>query len=307
MSERRPTPPLVALRAFDAAARLGSFREAAEELGVTPGAVSRHIKALEMRLGLRLFERFNRSVVLTADGRRLAQGVADAFERLESALEAVRPGRSRQLRISALPSLAGKWLSPRLHRFSEDNPDLDLIVFAEDRLADLSNGEADVALRYGEGPYPGQTARRLMSERLIPVCAPSLATARSMRTPADLLDAVLIHESWHDLPFADRMGWKAWFESAGVTEPRVQHLRGPMFSHSHLALEAALSGRGVALTSASLAADDLREGRLIQPVEHALTNNLAYWAVVLPERADEPKLRRFLSWIEAEAHVDPVK
>ena len=150
MSERRPTPPLVALRAFDSAARLGSFREAAEELGVTPGAVSRHIKALEMRLGLRLFERFNRSVVLTADGRRLAQGVADAFERLESALEAVRPGRSRQLRISALPSLAGKWLSPRLHRFSEDNPDLDLIVFAEDRIADLSNGEADVALRSGD-------------------------------------------------------------------------------------------------------------------------------------------------------------
>ena len=138
MSERRPTPPLVALRAFDAAARLGSFREAAEELGVTPGAVSRHIKALEMRLGLRLFDRFNRSVVLTADGRRLAQGVADAFERLEAALDAVRPGRSRQLRISALPSLAGKWLSPRLHRFSEENPDLDLIVFAEDRLADLS-------------------------------------------------------------------------------------------------------------------------------------------------------------------------
>ena len=132
MSERRPTPPLVALRAFDAAARLGRFREGADELGVTPGAVSRHIKALEMRLGLRLFDRFNRSVVLTADGRRLAQGVADAFERLESALEAVRPGRSRQLRISALPSLAGKWLSPRLHRFSEDNPDLDLIVFAED-------------------------------------------------------------------------------------------------------------------------------------------------------------------------------
>ena len=238
MSERRPTPPLVALRAFDAAARLGSFREAAEELGVTPGAVSRHIKALEMRLGMRLFDRFNRSVVLTADGRRLAQGVADAFERLESALEAVRPGRSRQLRISALPSLAGKWLSPRLHRFSEDNPDLDLIVFAEDRIADLSNGEADVALRYGEGPYPGQTSRRLMSERLIPVCAPSLAAARKVNTPADLLDVVLIHETWHDMPYADRMGWKAWFESAGVSDPRVNHLRGPVFSHSHLALEA---------------------------------------------------------------------
>ena len=149
MSERRPTPPLVALRAFDAAARLGSFREAAEELGVTPGAVSRHIKALEMRLGMRLFDRFNRSVVLTADGRRLAQGVADAFERLESALEAVRPGRSRQLRISALPSLAGKWLSPRLHRFSEENPDLDLIVFAEDPASSrvLWRGRVDAEIR----------------------------------------------------------------------------------------------------------------------------------------------------------------
>lgn len=304
MSERRPTPPLVALRAFDAAARHGSFREAAEELGVTPGAVSRHVKALEMRLGLRLFDRFNRSVRLTADGVRLAQGVADAFERLESALDAVRPGRSRQLRISALPSLASKWLSPRLHRFSEENPDLDLIVFAEDRLADLSHGEADVALRYGEGPYPGQTARRLLDERLIPVCAPSFAAARQLNRPADLLDVVLIHETWHDMPYADRLGWRAWFESAGVDDPRVHHLRGPHFSHSHLALEAALSGRGVALTSAPLAADDLREGRLIQPVDHALTNNLAYWAVVLPERADEPKLRRFLNWIAAESRPD---
>lgn len=301
MSPRRPTPPLVALRAFDAAARTGSFLQAAEELGVTPGAVSRHVKALEMRLGLRLFDRFNRSVRLTADGRRLASGVADAFERLETALEAVRPGRNRQLRISALPSLAGKWLSPRLHRFSEDNPDLDLIVFAEDRIADLSNGEADVALRYGEGPYPGQTARRLMSERLIPVCAPSLAAARKVNEPADLLEVVLIHESWHDMPYADRMGWPAWFRSAGVDDGRLDHLRGPVFSHSHLALEAALSGRGVALTSSVFAADDLREGRLIQPVDHALTNDLAYWAVVLPERADEPKLRRFMAWIEAEA------
>ncbi len=161
-----------------------------------------------------------------------------------------------------------------------------------------------MALRYGEGPYPGQVARRLVNERLIPVCAPSFAAARRLNQPSDLLDVVLIHETWHDMPYANRMGWKAWFESAGVEDPRVNHLRGPHFSHSHLALEAALSGRGVALTSAPLAADELREGRLIQPVDHALTNDLAYWAVVLPERADEPKLRRFLNWIVAESRPD---
>ena len=292
--------PLNALRVFEAAARTGSFLKAAGELSITPGAVSRHIKRLEAELGVRLFERFNRAVRLTDRGAELARGVREGLLRIVESVERVRPASDGPVVVSTTISIAGRWLTPRLQHFLDANPDVEVTVTVADRSVDLATEPVDVALRFGRGPFPGLHAERLIRNRIFPVCSPALAEELQLRAPADLGRAVLFREV---LPSGWREPeWTDWFAAAGIAGSVGR--RGPTFSNTFLALEAAKSGRGVVLTHEALVLEDLASGQLVRPFEHVLESPYSYWIVCLPERAQQPPIRRFRRWLLERARAD---
>ena len=289
--------PLNALRVFDAAARHGRFDKAAEELNVTAGAVSRQIKALEADLGVRLFDRFNRAVRLTEAGERLAAGVSDGLLRIEQAVGRVRARPDGPLVVSVLHSLAMRWLVPRLGEFYQRHPGAEIVVSASDRPVDLAR-DADVAIRYGPGPYPGFRADRLLPGELIPVCHPRLVQ-EGLKTPADLARAMLLHDD-DFLPEEPR--WPHWLAMVGAQG--VDGARGQRFSNTYLQLEAALTGTGVALAHWPYVIDDLRAGRLVRPFRETIVGPYAFWLLSLPERAEQPAIRRFRAWLTGRAAQD---
>lgn len=292
--------PLNALRVFDAAASLGSFTLAAETLSITPGAVSRQIKALEAELGVRLFDRFNRAVRLTEAGARLAEGVADALGRLEMVVERARPRADGPLVVSVLHSMAVKWLVPRLHRYQERYPGAEILISAADRTVDLAREPVDVAIRYGMGPFPGLDAQQLIRNVMFPVCSPTLLERKPAPwTPADLNQFQLLHD---DNLRADEPDWPKWLARAGGHA--VDGRRGLRFSNTYLSLEAAMSSQGVVLAHEALVIDDLASGRLARPFDNLVITDFYYFAVCLPERADEPKIRRFRAWLAEQARAD---
>jgi LysR family glycine cleavage system transcriptional activator len=293
--------PLNALRVFDAAARLGSFTAAAEALSITPGAVSRQIKALEAELGVRLFDRFNRAVALTETGERLAEGVAEGLDTLEAAVERARPRTDAPLVISVLHSMAVKWLVPRLHRFQERYPGIEVLVSASDRTVDLGREAVDVAIRYGHGPFPGLDAQRLIRNVMFPVCSPTLLQREPPPWSADHFARIqFLHD---DNVREDEPNWSSWLAQVGIAGVDVR--RGARFSNTYLAMEAAMSGRGVALTNACWVIDDLACGRLARPFgEAVMATDYAYFAVCLPERAGDPRIRRFRAWLAEQARAD---
>lgn len=321
MSDQRrlSTLPLGALRAFEAAARLNSFKTAAAELGVTPAAISHQIKGLEAHLGLGLFERLNRGLKLTASGARLAEAASETFARLEGVLGELEAGGqlagAAMLTISAAPTIAAKWLVPRLHRFQVANPRIDLRLQASDALVDLTNGAGvDVALRYGPGDYGADLlAEKLWPEgRIVAVCAPSLLASGPLDAPKDVLRHSLLRTA---VPatrqrlsrgLGDLAGWPAWLAAAGVMslEAAKKVKQGPLFGTSQLALEAAVMGRGLALVPEMVIADDLAAGRLIQPFSLGIPDIFAYWLVYAKARAEEARIRAFARWVRDEAQAN---
>jgi LysR family transcriptional regulator, glycine cleavage system transcriptional activator len=306
--------PLGALRAFESVARLGSFKLAAAELAVTPAAVSHQIAVLERHLGAQLFKRMNRAIAPTRRGAALALTVTDLFDRLSEALDAARVAdhkRRLTLFVSAVPSLAAKWLAPRLHRFRKHSPDLDLNVSANDALVDLLRDPGiDVALRYGAGPYadPGLHAELLWPPgELFPVCSPRLlAGDPPLRTPADLARHVLM---WSAMPpggmpaaAADR-GWPAWLAAAGANTADVLRAaaRAPSFSSTQLALEAAAAGEGIVLAPDILVAGDIASGRLVRPFDISIRDPFCFWLLFRADRAQEPRIDAWRRWIRDEA------
>ncbi|HYE00848.1 MAG TPA: transcriptional regulator GcvA [Alphaproteobacteria bacterium] len=298
--DRMPPPPLIALRSFEAAARRSSFLAAADELGVTPAAVSHQVKRLEQHLGVRLFHRSHRAVTLTPAGAGLAESLRDVFDRLNAALARTMGEGGTRIEVSALPSLAAKWLAPRLHRFAARHPDFEVRVDATDALADFGRQPVDIALRYGAGDYPGLHAEWLASAEVAPVCSPVLAAGR-LAEPADLLRHTLLH---FDSGQGDdrHMTWASWFAAAGVAGPVP---RGPVFNNFHLAQEAAAAGHGVALGLAGLVEADLAAGRLVRPFPIALPNRRAFWLVLPADWLRSPKLRAFVEWLRAERGDGP--
>jgi LysR family glycine cleavage system transcriptional activator len=294
--------PLNALRVFESAARTGSFLKAADELSITPGAVSRHIKRLEADLGVRLFQRFNRAVRLTDVGAELAKGVHDGLLRVLDSVERARPEADGPLVVSTTISIAGRWLTPRLQQFLDANPDIEVAVTVSDRAVDLATEGVDVALRFGRGPFPGLHAERLIRNRVFPVCSPALAGELGLRSPADLARAILFQEvlptGWIEPE------WTDWFAVCGLEAPVGR--RGPSFSNTFLALEAAKSGRGVVLTHEALVLDDLASGQLVRLFDQTLESPHSYWIVCLPERAHRPPVRRFRRWLIERAKADGV-
>jgi DNA-binding transcriptional LysR family regulator len=319
---RLATLPLGALRSFASAARLGSFKAAATELSVTPAAISHQVKALEAHLGIQLFERLNRALRLTAAGQHLAKVAQEAFGDIEAGLAELEAqgllGGRRSLTITAAPSFATKWLAPRLHRFQEAHPAIELRLLSGDALLDLTQAPAaDVALRYGSGAYgPEIHAERLWppTTELFPVCAPSLLARARLQQPADLLSLSLLRTASPGAPptaAATRAGktsrpvdgWALWFAAAGVPDADAAKAiaRGPLFGSSQPALEAAAAGRGIALTPAILVADDLAAGRLVRPFALGVPDPYAFWLAYAVKRADESRIRAFARWVREEA------
>lgn len=292
--ERR-LPSLNALRAFEAAARLGSFTAAGRALHVTPSAVSHQVRGLEEQLGLRLFERRPRALRLTPAGARAYAVSRDTFDRLARGLRRL-PARSRSLTVSVLPSFAAGWLLPRLPHFQADHPGIDLRLHATQEPADLQGGEADVAIRYGRGRYPGLRSERLLSDEAFPVCTPGLA--RGLQRPDDLRGMVLLHDEVRGA----HGGWAAWLAAAGAR--RVGAARGVRFSDARLLLQAALAGQGVALCRSVLVGDELASGRLVRPFGLALPSRYHYALVMPASAAARPEVRAFREFVVQEARAD---
>lgn len=291
--------PLNALRTFEAAARHQSFLKAADELAVTPGAVSRQIKALEIELGLRLFERFNRAVRLTPAGELLADGVRQGLNAMQAAVGEAQGARAGPLAVSVMHSLAARWLVPRVHDFQQRYPDIQVMIAASDLAADLVRDRIDIAIRYAVEPQPGLAATRLIATRMFPVCSPRLLEVQPLKAPGDLAQALLLSDVYVTPTEAT---WRHWLEAAGA--PEVDPTQGLQFSNTYLAIEAALAGRGVALAQEAMVVDELAAGRLVRPFDVAISGPHSHWILTLPEKADLPAIRRFRNWLIEQARRD---
>jgi LysR family glycine cleavage system transcriptional activator len=297
--ERRRLPPLNALRAFEAAARHLNFSRAADELSVTPGAVSQQIQNLEDYVGAALFKRTPKGLLLTDAAQTALPALREAFDRLAEAASLLTAAvDGRRLTLTAPPSLAAKWLVPRLGAFEQAHPQVDVWLQAGMELVDLTAGEVDVAIRYGSGRYPGLEVHRLMSETVIPVISPELHATTPLSSPEDLAGQVLLHDGSPDLDDSCP-DWPMWLAARGVKG--IDGSRGPRFNQSSLVIEAAVNGRGVALAKRTLAQADLEAGRLIAPLQIATQVDFAYYLVHPKAKGRLPQVKAFTSWIEGEA------
>ncbi|THD52264.1 transcriptional regulator GcvA [Phenylobacterium sp.] len=299
--ERRRLPPLNALRAFEAAARHLNFSRAADELSVTPGAVSQQIQNLEDYVGAALFKRTPKGLLLTDAAQTALPALREAFDRLAEAASLLTAAvDGRRLTLTAPPSFAAKWLVPRLGAFEQAHPLVDVWLSAAIELVDLQAGEVDVAIRYGAGRYPGLEVKRLFSETVIPVASPEHLAGKPLTTPADLANHILLHDGSPDLDDSCP-DWSMWLAARGLKT--IDGMRGPRFNQSSLVIEAAVNGRGVALAKRTLAQADLEAGRLIAPLQIATAVDFAYYLVHPKAKGRLPQVKAFVSWIEAQAEA----
>lgn len=299
-------PPLNALRVFEAAARHLSFSQAAEELGVTPGAVSQQIRIVEEFAGAPLFRRTGRQVLLSPAGEAVLPLLSKAFWEIGEAARLMRqPARRGRVMVSSAPSFAAKWLAPRLTDFQRAHPGIEVWVSADMAKVDFHTQDADFAVRYGRGDYEGLKADRLLSETVLPVCAPGLlAGPHGLKAPEDLAHHVLLHDGGpeHDPSCPD---WESWLKARGIKG--VDGIRGPRLAPSSLLIEAALAGRGVALAKRNIAAADLASGRLVAPfADGGVPIDFAYWLVWPKGRHLSKEVRAVMDWMKAEAGRDEV-
>ncbi|HXC12888.1 MAG TPA: transcriptional regulator GcvA [Stellaceae bacterium] len=297
-------PPLSALRAFEAAARHMSFSKAAEELFVTPAAISHQIHTLEQDLGVRLFHRLNRSIELSASGRVLLPGLVEAFAEIRASVRRLRAHNDTgSLTMTASPSFAAKWLVLRLHRFQERCAEIDVRISATDEVVDLTKGDFDIAIRYGSGHYPGLDVELLFTNEVFPACGPQLlAKGPPLRTPDDLRHHALIHDQAIERdPLVPT--WPMWLKAAGVKD--VPPTAGLSFNNMSLALDAAIAGHGVVLAYSTIAAADIAAGRLVRLFSLALPDQFAYYIVTALGALERPKVRAFRDWLREEADRQP--
>ena len=293
-------PPLDALHVFAVAARHLNFTSAAAELHRTQSAVSHRIKALETELGVPLFIRLTRRLELTPAGRALAQHMSQSLAEIARIIaEFDRHEGTQRLRVTALTSVASRWLTPRLPRFFDLCPEIEVQVIAEAQLLDLRAEGIDLAVRFGRGRYPHHSVSRLMTDRVLPVCSPKfLVEHGSVGTIAELLALPLVHDSGAEND-ESQSDWRSWLDQLGRLA--TPHLSGQRFSNAHLSIEAAVRGIGVALARFSLVADGLSDGTLVSPLPIATPTAYSYYIVALPESAVLPKAVSFCRWLRAEA------
>jgi LysR family glycine cleavage system transcriptional activator len=283
-------PPLNALRAFEAAGRHLSFTKAAAELYVTQAAISHQIKGLEDYLGLPLFRRLNRALLLTEEGQHYLTAVSQALDDLRKATEQLfQRDATGILTVSVLPSFAARWLVPRLGRFRQAYPDIEVRIAPSPEVVDFAQGDVDIAIRYGHGSYPGLSCDRFMSEDVFPVCSPELLRGKQpMAKPGDLKYHHLLHDE-------GLVEWRLWLLAAGVEG--IDLNRGTFFTDSSMLVQAAVAGQGVALGRSVLVEDEIAAGRLIRPFSLSLPVEYAYHIVYPETSAERPKIIAFRDWL----------
>ncbi|MCC4117402.1 transcriptional regulator GcvA [Aromatoleum toluclasticum] len=312
-------PPLNALRAFEVAARHLSFKLAAEELSVTPTAISHQIRGLEQDLGAPLFRRLTRALELTPEGEAMLPKLREAMSAIAESVETVRAMRPlSRLSVVAPPSFASRWLVPRLQRFAELHPQIELHLASATKAIDGRDaaglgiepltrhaGDGQLWIRFGTGAYPGYRSEMLLEPEYTAVCSPALLRAKiPLRQPSDLHRHNLIHDD--TVPDTrERPTWAEWLHSAGVTSVRAD--AGLHFSDSGLAIAAALDGLGVALVSKPLVAAEVTAGRLVVPFGISLRRRFAYYIVTPQAAVPRPNVVAFREWLLDEARRDAIR
>lgn len=282
--------PLNALHALDIVARKGALAPAAEELGVTPGAVSQHIRRAEERLGLQLFERTANGLVPTAHLRAVMPLLRAGFQALAEAGRTLKREDDRTLTLTVGNVFASRWLVWRMAKFADRHPEIELRLVVTGEMLDLTRSDIDCGIRFGRGDWPGTRAEPVGGTTFQPVCAPPLA--RQLTDPEQLAQLPLIRDE------STMLSWEAWWSAAGIEVP--PKLTGPVYSDPSLAFDAAISEQGVLLAVDMMSADSVSDGRLVRPFELPAENGTGYWLVTPEGRSLPPKVRIFRDWLAAE-------
>ena len=289
---KRALPPLNALRAFEATARLSSIQLAAREMNVTSSAVSQQVQNLERWIGFPLLERQARRLQPTPHGRAYLGAISAAFEQIVQATVDLEAGRAiRFICVTCTPGFAVQWLVPHLEVFQSLHPEIDVRIAASTRMVDLRAEDVDFAIRHGNGKYPGLVAERLLDDDLVPMLSPALnrgmLKGRKRLTPAGLPRLPILHIETRD-------DWQLWFAAQGI---EFDVRRGPLLIDTAIGVQAAIAGKGVILVRRSLVGDELAAGTLVAPFPDGIAKGSAYFLVYPPERISQPTLRAFRTWI----------
>ena len=296
MPELLPLPPLTAVRAFEAAARYGSFTRAAEELGMTQAAVSYQIKQLEDRAGVPLFRRQPRGVQLTPDGAQLAARAGEALEILRVAFAELRQTTEDTLVISVIAALAASVLGPRLWQFQAENPDIATRIDINQKQVNLEAGEASVAIRIGDGNWDGMRADHLMRPEITPMISPAYIDRHGPLTCLeDLLTAPRV--------VAGHPAWDRWYKAAGLTPPCTKNQHDKTMGSQIFEVQAAKAGQGVTLLTPTYYRQELASGELIQPFDIVVESGRPVWLVYAERRRNSPAIRAFRKWLLAEMQI----
>lgn len=283
-------PPLSTLRLFEAAGRLQSFKAAAEELYITPGAVSHGILKLERWLGAELFERGPKGVVLTAAGQEYLSFISEALSVIAVGTRRLpRYDSQTRVAVSAAPTFASRWLVPRLAAFREQHPEVSLTIDTSHRQVGLPADDVDLAIRMGRAPWAGLESTCLFVEKLVPVCSPAFFERRAQNGRIDLRQVPLLHVT------SVTEDWVAWLDSVGI--PDVDISNGHRFDEIHMAIAAAQAGLGVAIGRAPLIKPDLRAGRLITAGYPEVKATTSYWLVHVARGEMRPSVQAFWDWL----------
>ncbi|WP_374447976.1 LysR substrate-binding domain-containing protein [Providencia sp.] len=289
-----PVLPLLALRAFTEVAKHKSIKQAANFLGVTSGAVSQQIRLLEERVGVLLFVRSHHSMELTHAGQRVYPALLQAFEQIEGAMHVLENILQEQtITISTVPSFAASWLVPRLGKFTQLHPEIEVHIEASSTLVNLHQQRVDIAIRHGLGNYPNLVSEQLISPVLLPVMSPNFPINSVIETPQDCLNYPLLQDN-------DRMDWSLWLAAHGV-EYNEKAKRGSAFDDDYLLIRAAIAGQGLALVPKEYAMQEIAEKRLVQVLDKPWPAKFAYYLVMLPETIERPEIIKFINWIKTEA------
>lgn len=292
MPDLRKLPALSALRAFEAAARYDSFSRAAEEIHLTPGAISHQVRALEEELGLALFTRHGKRITITEQGQRFATTIRKALTEIASAAEALKiDAQQKRLTISALPSFAARWLAPRLWKFIDLHPDTEVILQSSSQLQDLARERIDVGIRFGVGHYPGMLVEKLMDDYYYPVVSPHYRDGRLPATPAALAECTLLRMDVEE-------SWQPWFDAAGITLPEPS--RGLRIEDASMLLRSASDGLGIALTRHAIALQEIASGDLARLFNIVVLCPNAYYFACVPEAMHKPQVQAFHGWLKQE-------
>jgi LysR family glycine cleavage system transcriptional activator len=302
--------PLTALKAFEATARHGSFKKAANELHVTTGAVSQQIKTLEDILGVKLFHRLHRGLEMTEAARAGLPKLTSGFSDIAEAMQYIRYFDAQDaLSVWVAPSFASKWLVPKLSHFNEQHPKIDVRISVSNAMIGRGQGgemvpaksfyqqDIDIGIFFGRGGFKDYRADKLFSVDLVPLCSPKLVNEgeHPLREPKDLIHHHLLHD---DTAYEGRPDWAGWLRKVGIDDIDAHH--GSRFNQISLALDAAVNGQGVVLGIRQIAQADIASGKLVIPFEPALKLNYSYYIVSLNDTADEPRVRAFREWVMSE-------